>query len=768
MSRGLLARRVPQLTGMYLAAMWGCVEFTDWAVNQFALAPAVTTLVVTLLLLLFPAVIILAWRHGAPGADDWTKVDGAVIGLNLAVAAGTLFVIFGGQELGAATTVKLIEDEAGNTVERVVPKAAFRRTVLLYALDNESGDPELDWLRTGILMGVSVDLAQDLFMSVLSADDGTVRERLAEAGFGPTDHVPLSLKRATAERRSIGQFMDGTVRKDGNGLVIETRLYNTRTARNVATNTYHGADPLELADRISLDLRRDLGIPDWQIEESIDLPAAELVTHSPEAFRALVNMQAASVANDLVAARSLAEQAVALDPTFALAHLSGSIFALVSGDQAAASSLMAEAAHHAYRLPERVRLSIQVIDQWLYKQDPEAAVRAARYWTEIYPQDVNARQQLAAISQATGDTDEALVQYRALLAIDSTDVGAMRGAALVFRQLEQYDSAFAYFEKLGDRLPTDVQTRLDVANTLLSLGRYTDAREELEQARVGAPEDPGISTEIAFLDLREGRYEDAIKRIEQVATLERTPSERERRAGLQETLAYQTGRFALLEDAYRRRLTALGEFQTPINIITRINNSELFVYAAEGGREAYALQQLDSLRNSMQEPFSLFVEEAALRIHLDIGDIDSARESLAGLRSLYTSLGSNPQATAFITWGEARITELEDANCQRAIESYDEAQSLVPLEPLYRATRLRCLTGLRRWDDADQEATWLLTRFAGVGRYRLAIARFHAAHGQTAESISHLEATLGFWSEADAEYIPAQEARALLEQLQGR
>lgn len=343
MSQGLLGRRVPQLTGMYLAASWGCVEFTDWAVNQFSLSPAVTTLVVTLLFLLLPTVLVLAWRPGAPGADEWTKVDGTVIGLNLAAAAGILFVMFSGQELGAATTVKLIEDEAGNTVERVVPKAAFRRTVLLYDLDNESGDPDLDWLGLAVVIGINVDLAQDLFMTVLTTDDATVRERLTEAGFGLTSHVPLSLKRETAERRSVGHFMDGVIRTDGDGLVIETRLYDTRTARQVATNTYHGSDPLAAADRISVDLRRDLGIPDWQIQQSVDLPAAELITHSPDAYRALVNMRAATRSNDLVAARSLAEQAVVLDSTFALAHLSGSLVALVSGDHGAAGTLMAEA-----------------------------------------------------------------------------------------------------------------------------------------------------------------------------------------------------------------------------------------------------------------------------------------------------------------------------------------------------------------------------------------------------------------------------------------
>lgn len=85
----------------------------------------------------------------------------------------------------------------------------------------------------------------------------------------------------------------------------------------------------------------------------------------------------------------------------------------------------------------------------------------------------------------------------------------------------------------------------------------------------------------------------------------------------------------------------------------------------------------------------------------------------------------------------------------------------------YHAARLRCLTSLERWGDAEDEATWIFMRSAGVGTDRLAIARFHAARGQTSEAIGHLQAALGFWSDADPEYIPAQEACALLEELQG-
>lgn len=170
MIQTLLARRVPQLTGLYLVVGWGFVQFVDWAVDQYALSPALTNLVVTLLLLLLPAVLVLAWRHGQPGEDSWTKTDAAAIGLNLLAAGGILFMMFSGQELGAATMVKLVEDAEGNTVERVIPRAAFRRSVLLYKFDNESGDPGLDWMGSGITTGMTFDLAQHLRFVYRSQD----------------------------------------------------------------------------------------------------------------------------------------------------------------------------------------------------------------------------------------------------------------------------------------------------------------------------------------------------------------------------------------------------------------------------------------------------------------------------------------------------------------------------------------------------------------------------------------------------------------------
>jgi len=70
-----MRRRVPHIVGAYFAGGWILLEFTDWAVGRWILSPHITDFVVTAWLFMIPAVALLAWTHGAPGRDRWTRVE---------------------------------------------------------------------------------------------------------------------------------------------------------------------------------------------------------------------------------------------------------------------------------------------------------------------------------------------------------------------------------------------------------------------------------------------------------------------------------------------------------------------------------------------------------------------------------------------------------------------------------------------------------------------------------------------------------------------
>lgn len=764
--RQLLHRRVPQIAGAYLAASWVLLEFTDWAVNQYRLSPALTNFVVASLLLLLPAVLVLAWRHGAPGEDPWTKTDAAVIGINLIAAGGVLMAVFSGEELGAATTVRLLEDDAGDTVERVLPKAEFRRDVMVWDFDNESGDPGLDWLRGGLWLGLVPDLYQDIFVAPYEAQEPRIREQLTEAGYDLPYGVPLGLKRRITESIGPRHFLEGEILEPaGDTLVVRTRLYETRNAREVAERTYRGTDPLEIVDRMSVDVRRDLGIPDWQIEESVDLPVADILTDSPEAFRLLAGTRRATFENRLADVRDAADSAAAIDPTFASAHATSASASLLLGDQAAAREGIGEALRHAYRLPERSRLLLQMIDRMIFRMDPAGALQTGGYWTELYPQDLVARQLLAQAHAMQGDVDGMIRQYRALLAMDSTNVQSLQAIAAGFRGKEQYDSALVYYDRLVDLQPTDVQTRLDIAATKTSLLRFDEAREDLEQARVTAPDDPDVLGQLARLDMQLGRYDDARHRLEEMSSLARTPQQRDLLAGTEETYYYSLGRYDDLRDAYLRRLASVREYLAPIQSVQVVANSEVLIYAGDWGREAFALAQIDSMRATVEEPWAFVMAVPAAFVHLDREDLTGAAEALADLRALDAAFGEAPARNARIRWVEGRIADLEDGECSRAVESYQAAHELTPQSSQFRAWLAACQTSLGRFDEAEAHVDWLLERLPGSAKIRRLAAYLYSEQGRTAEAITELEAALDIWSGADADFRPARVAREMLDEL---
>ena len=387
--KDLLRRRVPQVTAIYLGACWGIVEFVDFITQRFALSPHLIDLALVGPLLILPSVILVTYFHGTPGQDEWVPAEKIGIPANLVVAALFLAIFFQGKDLGATTTTVVVTDEEGVEMERVVPKTEFRKRLAVYFFDAEPSDTAATWLQYGLPMAVLTDLSQDQFIDlrvpILFPD------RLREAGFEELVNVPLSLAREIAEEQHREHFVMGSVATVEGGIQAEVLLYDARRGRLLEERIYDGTNVFEMADRISEQLREDLKIPDMEGEGYQDLPASELLTESPSAFRYVMEALVANqVDRDFVEGTRLLEAAVAEDPTFANAQSGLANLYMYTNRASEMTGPLQAAMDHLYRLPERARFVIKSNYYFLVRQDTDKAMAALDMWADLFPDDIQA------------------------------------------------------------------------------------------------------------------------------------------------------------------------------------------------------------------------------------------------------------------------------------------------------------------------------------------------------------------------------------------
>ena len=90
----LLNRRIPQIIGSYIIAGTSLVLFIDWLVARYDFPQYYVTLALFGIISILPSVIILAYFHGTPGKDEWTRIEKIGIPTNILFIAVMLFIGF--------------------------------------------------------------------------------------------------------------------------------------------------------------------------------------------------------------------------------------------------------------------------------------------------------------------------------------------------------------------------------------------------------------------------------------------------------------------------------------------------------------------------------------------------------------------------------------------------------------------------------------------------------------------------------------------------
>jgi len=761
----IFERRVPQVTGLYLGAGWGVVEFVQYLVSRYGLSPHLEEISLVVLLSLIPSVCVVVYYHGKGDWEKWSRVEIFGIPINLLLTCFLLFSLFQGKDLGATTTRVVLKDEQGVEVERVVAKSSFRKRVALFSFKNNSGDPSLDWLSQAVPGLVHYDLLQDMFIKsispLLNEDLGA---RIKKSGFDQGQSLPIALCRQLADDYHMPYFLTGAFTVSDGNYSVNVQLYETANGKRLTENSVQGADLFHLADQLVVRLKEDLDIPKVQLEQAVDLPVAELLTPSMPALKAMtMGLETAYYNRDLANSQVHFQEAVDQDPNFAFSWLILSSYHLINNNPDQARACLAAAERFSFKLPELIKFQMKAL-RYTIDGEPEKRLNLLKMQVELFPENIQARETLADLLVNYSKPTEAIAQYLEILELSPEPHLYFHTLGKIYHQIGQPERALSYYQKYAERFPKDADSFSKLGQFYERSGDYVHASENYEKAAFLNGEDLNVQIDLADVTFHSGQFDPALTKYE--AILAGTTDPVELRTILEKLARYYLLRGQLEKAVETKNRFFEVEFQTFGSINVFVKQLLFADTMVESGRVDESLAIIKKIEAEIKPPFDNMVPLGYFKHYLALKDLAATRSALTQVLAKEESLSAIGLGDV-MRQAQASFFELS-GEIEKALEILEPHAKANPGNVGALVNLARCYRKLDRWQEAKAMLTKVLPRVSYNGKANYEMAIVLAEIGEKEKAISYLNTSLTIWAHADTQFKPAQEARDLLKILQTR
>ncbi|OQX73712.1 MAG: hypothetical protein B6D61_12235, partial [Bacteroidetes bacterium 4484_249] len=506
--KDLWQRKVIQILGIYIAASLLIRYAVFSVVSNFALSPHLVSLVWIVLLSLIPTVILVSYLHGR-SKTRWSRIEMIGLPLNLIFTILLVSFLFKGKDLGAATEIKILKNEQGEKIERIICKSEFRKKIVLFFYDNITKNASLDWLQYAIPSILDYDLSQNMFIQAHPPSE--YMYKFKDAGFNEGVGAPWMLQKNIAGFYNFNYFVTGSFTLSGNQFNILTKLYETESGKLVSEFENKGNSIFEIIDNISVNLFNALELPAYQTESSKDLPVSEIYTNSMKAAEYYTKGKIEiAVNNNWNMAIDYTEKAIIEDPEFTMAQLMLTDYYFNNNEPGKAEKSLQSVMKNIYKLPERQQFLSKFV-YYIIKQEPDKGMAILNMWTELFPEDIEAHDILATRYQYKNMYAESIDEYRAILSLDPDQTKYISYIGDLHQALGNYDSAMFYYNRYMELNPGDYKAYWNLGDLYLDMANFEPAAGNLDKALLIELSNINVSLSRITVDLRLGKFENCEK-----------------------------------------------------------------------------------------------------------------------------------------------------------------------------------------------------------------------------------------------------------------
>ena len=273
---------------------------------------------------------------------------------------------------------------AAQSSQNRTSKLAHKTSIVLGEFENKTGDPVFD----GILrQGLSVQLEQSPFLTLVS--DQQIQQSLRFMNRPPDTRLTPEVAQEISERTGAAAVLDGSTYFRGMCMFVVTRARNCRTGDILGQEQAQAGSKEEVLNaltRTAAQIRERLGESLSTIREH-STPLEQATTPSLEALKAYSAAQTAMYTRSSEAAIPHLQQAIAIDPQFAMAHADLGFYYWNMGQ----TDLGAEYVRKAYelrgRVSDRERLHILFLYDRQVTGNLQKELATLESWAQAYPGD---------------------------------------------------------------------------------------------------------------------------------------------------------------------------------------------------------------------------------------------------------------------------------------------------------------------------------------------------------------------------------------------
>jgi eukaryotic-like serine/threonine-protein kinase len=545
-------------------------------------------------------------------------------------------------------------------------------SVAVLQFENLSGDPELDWLQTGLPEMLATDLSQSPELEVVGLSE--LYPILSETGEIEGGRASREVIERIASRTGVQSVLHGSFAKAGDTIRISAQLEDARSGRVLMSEKAEAVGEeniFRLVDEITerVKARFELTPPG----EGLDRDLRDVTTASVEAYREYAEGIRLHERFREEAAAPHFERAIELDPEFAMALAKLGVVMSNLGRAEKGDQYAERALEHLDRLSERERL---YIEGWYLSRKPatiDKAIDSYERAVERYPDHGSARHNLGNLLFETERYDEAIEQLEELRSRGMMFPATYEQLAQAYMALDDIDKAREVLREFSDRNPDDWTTLLSLAQIAIETGDREEGERLVARAEaLGASPMRVLPVRWAaqiFAEEWEEARETAAQLMESGAPVEEFLGGR-----LMAVSALYRGEVSSVLRALDRYLASSEGGESDFRIQPALLKARILLEIGEFEKaRATALGIAKSEDRHGAAQFGLAIAAIAAQ---RVGDADGARELVREYRRhINPALGPAPERFYHFLEGEMAMQrgEFEDA-----VSEFEEAESMLP------------------------------------------------------------------------------------------